>query len=139
MTDASSVIARLRELNAARTQGEWFAGPLQPEEDTGAPGGVSIGPIDLFEQYGARPDYTPERFSHHYEDQIAQVQGGEHDPVANAAAIVAALNAQEALLSCAEALAEFSAHYPYGINPYLDEAASNARAALAALAKVGGA
>lgn len=48
----------------------------------------------------------------------------------------AILSALPPLLLCAETLAEFSAHYPYGINPYLDEAASNARAALAALAKV---
>ena len=106
---ASEALARLRALNEARTKGEWFAGPLQPDdESTGAPGGVSIGPTDLHDRYGARPDYTPEAFCDHYEDQIALAQGGNHDAEANAAAIVAALNALGPLLDAADVLSLYS-------------------------------
>lgn len=83
----------LEKLARDTTPAPWFAGPVQPEEDTGSPGGVSIGPFDLHEKWGRRPDYTPEAFSSHYEDTIVEAWGGEHDPAANAALIVALVNA----------------------------------------------
>jgi hypothetical protein len=75
---------------AAHTPGPWFAGPVQPEDDYGAPGGVSVGPYDIEAKFGGRDDYSPATFNDHYEDTIAYVSGCNHDPEANARLIAAA-------------------------------------------------
>ena len=73
---ASDVIARLRELRAKATAGEWRAN-----------GGTYIYPLDRC--YPSK-------------DRIADCGG--IDAFTNAAAIVAAMNSLDALLECAEAL-----------------------------------
>lgn len=91
MSDDLITRDELRILAEQATPGPWFAGPLQPDDpDTGAPGDVSIGPLDLEERYGARDDYSPERFNDHYEDAICHVHGCNHDAEANAQFIAAA-------------------------------------------------
>jgi hypothetical protein len=113
---ATETIARLRELRANATAGEWETSLT----------------ADSYEQ---RAIYGPNH------EQIAKVINGSAMPgrtTANAAAIVAAMNSLESLLECAEALEQFRSHYPHGVNRDLDEAASKARAALHALAEGGG-
>ena len=105
MTDASSVIARLRELNAARTPGTWTR-----EVDDEATDSITSDDIEGWVARGV---------DHH-----------------DAAAIVAALNAQEALLNVAEEAARVC--YAMEANT-ADGAPEGLRAALAALAKAGGA
>lgn len=94
MTHPSQAVG---DLTAAFTPGPWFAGPLQPEDEYGGPGDVSIGPYDIATKYGARADYSPETFNDHYEDAIARASGCNHDAVANARLIAAAPDLLERL------------------------------------------
>lgn len=96
---ASALIGRLMELLGKATPRPWFCGPLQAEDEYGAPGGVEIGPYDLAERYGTRSDYTTENFNSYYESNIATVSGQNQDPEAVAALIVAAVNELPVLLS----------------------------------------
>lgn len=100
--DIAGLCERLRAALERATPGPWFAGPLQPEDEYGAPGGVSIGPFDLAERYGSRPDYTPDTFNSHYESTIVEAWGGECDAEANAAFIALSREAVPALLDTLE-------------------------------------
>ena len=105
MTDASSVIARLRELRERALKGDWIEeddGIIAPDEATA----VGSPWVAISVHHACRP------------------------------AIVAALNAQEALLNVAEEAARVC--YAMEANT-ADGAPEDLRAALAALAKVGGA
>lgn len=102
MTDIAGLCERLRAALERATPGPWFAGPLQPEDEYGAPGGVSIGPFDLAERYGSRPDYTPDTFNSHYESTIVEAWGGDYDAEANATFIALSREAVPALLDTLE-------------------------------------
>lgn len=83
------VVENLRSLLNEATTTPWYAGPLTTDDDYYAPV-VSIGPYDLKEKHG-KPDS-------HYEETIAYTPGDNHPAEANAALIVAAVNAIAKLL-----------------------------------------
>lgn len=83
-------IRRLTEIaKCADTGDEWFAGPLQPVDEYGTPGSVSIGTFDIAAKFGGRADYDPATFNHHHEECVAEAYGGNFDPVAVATHLVA--------------------------------------------------
>jgi hypothetical protein len=78
----------IKALDAAATQGVWFAGPLTTNDDDQR--FISVGPYDLSD----RPNND-----HHYEDTILEVwdnPNNDGEPEANAALIVALVNAYRA-------------------------------------------
>ncbi len=100
--DIAGLCERLRAALEGTTEAPWFAGPLQPEDEWGGPGGVSVGPFDLAERYGNRPDYSPDTFNSHYESTIAEVSGCNHDAERNGAFIALSREAVPALLDTLE-------------------------------------
>lgn len=87
--ELSEKLRKLRETANAAGNDQWYAGPVQEDDEYGGAGGVSIGPYDLVEKYGQRPDFSPEKFNDHYESQVAYVSGQNQVPEHVAAHIVA--------------------------------------------------
>jgi hypothetical protein len=100
--DIAGLCERLRAALEGTTEAPWFAGPLQPEDEWGGPGGVSVGPFDLAERYGNRPDYSPDTFNSHYESTIAEVSNCNHDAERNGAFIALSREAVPVLLDTLE-------------------------------------
>jgi hypothetical protein len=134
---ASDVIARLRELRAKATAGEWFAADWTYDFGSG------LTTIEARE-----PETLSEGQSSIWPDQVrkvlvAETQGGTN-PLEDAAAIVAAMNSLESLLACAEALQGLLYHAGiHDADPEDHDDSDHtlerrARAALQALAEGGG-
>jgi hypothetical protein len=126
MTEASSAIARLRELRAKATAGRWCA----PDASEGDVWAVTVNGEPFI------PLMRSERGN--YKSWGKSLTNDERK--ANAAAIVAAMNSLDALLECAEAVQKIHDH----LSDYIDArktvdvsvavAFETSRAALQALA-----
>ena len=68
----------------------------------GAPGDVSVGSFDIEKRFEGNDD-APENFNDHYEDAIAHFHGYNADAEANAALVVAAIEALPELIERLEA------------------------------------
>jgi hypothetical protein len=134
---ASDVIARLRELRAKATAGEW-----RLREGRNLDGIIVAGPVVNMPK-GASQSQVALALTADFMDDASE-------RTANAAAIVAAMNSLESLLECASQLADYvaaedaavaewpllSVHPLTGDEPAMKRLA-NARAALQALAEGG--
>lgn len=123
--DIAGLCERLRAALEGTTEAPWFAGPLQPEDEWGGPGGVSVGPFDLAERYGNRPDYSPDTFNSHYESTIAEVSDCNHDAERNGAFIALSREAVPVLLDTLERLAAEIERLRGGLGDLIDYVEAN--------------
>ena len=123
--DIAGLCERLRAALEGTTEAPWFAGPLQPEDEWGGPGGVSVGPFDLAERYGNRPDYSPDTFNSHYESTIAEVSDCNHDAERNGAFIALSREAVPVLLDALERQASKIERLRGGLGDLIDYVEAN--------------